>query len=165
MEGSFSLTVHFTNKLDRFSWSLSGIYGPNVPHHRQDFWQELIDLHGHANNAWIQTWKYEEFGRLDTKIQDFLSTITELDSLEENQDLSSQEILKRAEAKIEVERLHIMIRIKWQQRAKIDWRKSGDKNTPFFHMTASSRKRTNHIEQLLIEDRFSSDREVIKKHY
>ncbi|OVA13055.1 Endonuclease/exonuclease/phosphatase [Macleaya cordata] len=53
MEGLLPLTVHFTNKLDHFSQSFFGIYGPNVPRLRQDFWQELIDLYGHANNTWV----------------------------------------------------------------------------------------------------------------
>ncbi|OVA11527.1 hypothetical protein BVC80_4229g1 [Macleaya cordata] len=62
-------------------------------------WWESFEITGRPSSLFwkklnlltdkIQTWKYEEFGRLNTKIQDSLSTITELDSLEENQDLSS----------------------------------------------------------------------------
>jgi hypothetical protein len=38
--------------------------------------------------------------------------------------------------------------IKWQQRSRANWLQNGDKNTAFFHSSASARKKKNHIKQL-----------------
>src|SRR4030065_929288 len=37
----------------------------------------------------------------------------------------------------------------WRQRAKKHWYKDGDKNTKFFHVTATARKKVNHILSLV----------------
>lgn len=39
--------------------------------------------------------------------------------------------------------------IVWQQKAKIDWLKYGDRNTKFFHTATLTRKRRNRIDVLL----------------
>ena len=36
----------------------------------------------------------------------------------------------------------------WQQRSKVQWLKSGDQNTKFFHRTTTQRKRKNFIKGL-----------------
>jgi hypothetical protein len=36
----------------------------------------------------------------------------------------------------------------WQQRARANWLKNGDRNTSFFHARASERKRVNKIKNL-----------------
>ncbi|GMI76000.1 hypothetical protein HRI_001269300 [Hibiscus trionum] len=46
----------------------------------------------------------------------------------------------------------------WEQRARVNWLNSGDKNTRFFHRHASQRKRRNRIASLLDEnDRYVDD--------
>lgn len=40
----------------------------------------------------------------------------------------------------------------WEQRAKLNWLKFGDKNTTFFHSQATQRRRTNFIHRLQNED-------------
>lgn len=36
----------------------------------------------------------------------------------------------------------------WKQRAKVFWLEEGDSNTRFFHATATTRKKMNHIKSL-----------------
>lgn len=40
----------------------------------------------------------------------------------------------------------------WRQRARVDWLRAGDKNTRFFHLRASMRRRKNLIKLLVQED-------------
>jgi hypothetical protein len=40
---------------------------------------------------------------------------------------------------------------KWKQRAKQNWYKNGDRNTPFFHAWADHRQRINHISWIVDE--------------
>lgn len=53
--------------------------------------------------------------------------------------------------KVEISELEARQEIMWKQRAIIDWVQEGDKNTNFFHSYASSRRRTNKIQQILDE--------------
>jgi hypothetical protein len=50
----------------------------------------------------------------------------------------------------------------WRQRAKIDWLKSGDRNTRYFHSCATSRKKKNTITSILDVDNqnCTTDKEV-----
>jgi len=49
--GSFSMSVKFKGK-DDFEWWLTGVYGPNDPHLRFEFWEELFSLHGLCHPNW-----------------------------------------------------------------------------------------------------------------
>ncbi|XP_073046081.1 uncharacterized protein [Primulina eburnea] len=57
-----------------------------------------------------------------------------------------QEVQKKIEKLIDQEEVH------WNQRARVNWLQNGDRNTKFFHTTASQRKRTNCIKCLLSDN-------------
>ncbi|KAK8677575.1 hypothetical protein V6N13_143106 [Hibiscus sabdariffa] len=40
----------------------------------------------------------------------------------------------------------------WEQRARVNWLRNGDRNTQFFHSCASHRRRVNRIDSLLDDD-------------
>jgi hypothetical protein len=42
--------------------------------------------------------------------------------------------------------------IKWKQRAKQNWYKNGDRNTPFFHAWVDHRRIINHIRCIVDEE-------------
>ncbi|GMI89666.1 hypothetical protein HRI_002635900 [Hibiscus trionum] len=54
------------------------------------------------------------------------------------------------------------VELYWEQRARSNWMKNGDRNTTFFHRSATSRKRKNRITSLLddTETRRDSDHEM-----
>ena len=49
--GEFSLSIRFRN-LDNSEWWLTGVYGPNRPSRRKDFWEELAGLFGLCSPNW-----------------------------------------------------------------------------------------------------------------
>jgi hypothetical protein len=54
--------------------------------------------------------------------------------------------------------------VKWKQRAKQNWYKNGDRNTPFFHAWADHHRRINHIGQIVDEGgRLWSNKKEIPK--
>lgn len=52
----------------------------------------------------------------------------------------------------------------WQQRSRVDWLKSGDPNTRYFHSRATQRNRRNFISKLVLEDgtRVEDKQEIVK---
>lgn len=51
---------------------------------------------------------------------------------------------------------------KWQQRAKQNWLKDGDRNSKFFDRCANQRRKTNEISKLVLDDgRIINDTEGI----
>ncbi|XP_026450908.1 uncharacterized protein LOC113351051 [Papaver somniferum] len=50
--GDYSLSIYCVNKHDGFFWVLTNIYGPNKPHERADFWEELDNICGYWDLPW-----------------------------------------------------------------------------------------------------------------
>jgi hypothetical protein len=61
----------------------------------------------------------------------------------------SDEATARIQAiQLEIEHLHEQDEIKWVQRSRANWMKSGDRNTNFFHNFATARKKRNLVKRL-----------------
>ncbi|KAK1661707.1 hypothetical protein QYE76_049866 [Lolium multiflorum] len=72
---------------------------------------------------------------------------TELNSAMEGS-LSDEATAKIQAIQLEIENLHEQDELKWVQRSRANWMKSGDRNTTFFHNFATARKKINLIKQL-----------------
>ncbi|XP_073007461.1 uncharacterized protein [Typha latifolia] len=60
--------------------------------------------------------------------------------------------LKEKILRSHLEDLYLKLEVYWKQRSKVSWLKVGDRNTKFFHIYATTRKRRNSISQLKLDN-------------
>ncbi|KAM6574984.1 uncharacterized protein LOC115696372 [Cannabis sativa] len=97
----------------------------------------------------LQDWHVKKFGKMKKKISKAQREVSRLNSTATASDnhlhnvQSAEKILEELLANEEQY---------WQQRSRVDWLKSGDRNTKFFHSKASARHSNNKIKELRDDD-------------
>ncbi|KAF5202955.1 Transposon tx1 putative protein [Thalictrum thalictroides] len=86
-----------------------------------------------------------------------------LDKKEEVEELEDHEIMERVLLRAELDKLVRQKEIKWQQKAKIRWRVEGENMTKFYHRVVNIRRKSNHLQNLLIEGEEESGEDKIKE--
>uniref|UniRef100_A0A803NMB3 Reverse transcriptase domain-containing protein n=1 Tax=Cannabis sativa TaxID=3483 RepID=A0A803NMB3_CANSA len=94
----------------------------------------------------LQQWHRHKFGSMKKNIAETQSQVNVLNNLNHRNRENMNE-LKRAESILDD--LLEQEEIYWQQRSRVDWLSSGDRNTKFFHAKASARKSNNKIKSLI----------------
>ncbi|XP_028122566.1 uncharacterized protein LOC114319707 [Camellia sinensis] len=94
---------------------------------------------------------FEVFGNVDVQLNKVEEEYHELDLVAESRNLSKSEMIRRREVRSIVWNLNRRKESLWYQQSKMVWAKCGDKNTRFFHMMASSRKRKNILDSVVEE--------------
>jgi hypothetical protein len=89
-------------------------------------------------------WDREVLGELKHRIKKVKKDLEECRRKEIDQQTVNKEHLLR----YKLSRLEDRYNVFWQQRARANWLKNGDRNTSFFHAHASERKRVNKIKNL-----------------
>ena len=77
--------------------------------------------------------------------------------------LTEEEATLKAEIFMEYEELIKNEECAWRQSSRILWLKEGDNNTKFFHNSANSHKRSNHIDQLEVEGKIITERDRVRE--
>lgn len=77
--------------------------------------------------------------------------MTDLDSSLVTRALTEEASIKIETIFMEHEEVLKNEEISWSQRSGVLWLKEGDKNTMFFHQSANTHRRYNHIDQLVIQ--------------
>ncbi|XP_039041973.1 uncharacterized protein LOC120180758 [Hibiscus syriacus] len=102
----------------------------------------------HASKEWE--------GAVCNNISDLVEALrSKIDSLEKICISNPTDNLAQAELVSSKARLWAVSRREereWLQKSKLKWFKEGDKNTKFFHITAASRGRINHISKLKVDN-------------
>jgi Reverse transcriptase (RNA-dependent DNA polymerase) len=93
----------------------------------------------------IRQWKKNRVGNLTYQKKVCKEVLIWLDQKSERRQLTTLELLTKDLVRDRLQRIVQMEEHMWKQRAKRIWVKQGDKNTAFFHATASMQKRTNWI--------------------
>uniref|UniRef100_A0A803NG99 Reverse transcriptase domain-containing protein n=1 Tax=Cannabis sativa TaxID=3483 RepID=A0A803NG99_CANSA len=94
----------------------------------------------------LQQWHTRKFGRMKNDIKQAQKHVTMLNNSAATGTDFTQQILS---AETILDDLLSTEEQYWKQRSRIDWLKSGDRNTKFFHAKASARKSNNQIKFLL----------------
>lgn len=96
----------------------------------------------------LKTWAKETVGHTKNKILNVRRQLNEkLDEAETRWDQLEVTKLER-----ELEKLYTQEELFWQQRSRTQWLKAGDRNTKYFHASASMRKKKNTISGLQAND-------------
>lgn len=111
----------------------------------------------------LKSWNSEVFGLIDHNINALENSIHRLDMAASSRSLEPNELEERRNAE---HNLWMWLKRKeqyWAQNSRDKWLKEGDKNTRYFHTTASIRKRQNTITSLNINGANLSDCAGIKR--
>ncbi|KAL0417111.1 UNVERIFIED_CONTAM: hypothetical protein Slati_3543000 [Sesamum latifolium] len=89
-------------------------------------------------------WDKTTFGHVRTKVKKLEDQLAKLDV----DPISAEISLKRSRLCNELEEFLSREELMWKQRGKAQWLSEGDRNTPFFHARARSRRSKNSIMRL-----------------
>ncbi|XP_059446454.1 uncharacterized protein LOC132178000 [Corylus avellana] len=92
----------------------------------------------------LKWWSRKKFGKNENLIKEKTEVLANLQTLEGPE---HHEAIKRLPA--EIETLLEFEDMRWKQRAKQNWYREGDRNTPFFHAWGSHRRRINTIKKVV----------------
>uniref|UniRef100_A0A803Q104 Reverse transcriptase domain-containing protein n=1 Tax=Cannabis sativa TaxID=3483 RepID=A0A803Q104_CANSA len=93
----------------------------------------------------LQEWHYRKYGKMKKDISHAQKRVNRLNSAATTSENHSQEV--QSAEKI-LEELLANEEQYWQQRSRVEWLQSGDRNTKFFHSKASARQSNNRIKEL-----------------
>lgn len=87
-----------------------------------------------------------------------------MDFIQDSRMLAEEETMIRATILIELEALAKNEESCWKQNSRVLWLKKGDKNTKFFQRMATTHRRLNTIDRLVIGGEEIKEPEEIKEH-
>lgn len=98
-----------------------------------------------------------------TRINDLLYELVDLDHFEATMGLNFDDRDKRNVLKVElVNKMHWEA-ISWKQKAREKWIREGDKNSKFFHCLANHRRRANYVESFVVNNKIITGNEALQE--
>ncbi|XP_026438258.1 uncharacterized protein LOC113336798 [Papaver somniferum] len=112
----------------------------------------------------LKEWNMDTFGHTTSRLEKILSDILDLESIAEEDELSSEQLNEKLLHTVEFEKVTQMEEVAWKARSKSEWLTEGDRNTHFFMSKATSRRRHNRIKQLYIDGNLEDDKVKLQHH-
>lgn len=103
----------------------------------------------------LQEWSKDNYGRIETRIRWWQSTIADLEGIDETHGLNDEKQINRREAEYKLHEAFGDEVSFWSQRAKKMWHEKGDKCSAFFHKVVNFRQARNNAQGLIIDGRFN----------
>lgn len=113
--------------------------------------------------AKLKEWCKENRGNWKQRKEDILNQIAHWENIQKQRSLTDDEMLQKVNLSMEFEEVPKREESVWKQRSRVQWLKHGDQNTKFFNRTATSHKRFNSMEQLVVDGNNIQDPVNIKE--
>ncbi|XP_071679953.1 uncharacterized protein [Lolium perenne] len=138
-------------------WETHEIFGATLEH----IWQQrgkattLVELQEKINavTGSLQNWSSTTFGSVRKESRELREELGRLRNDSTRVGLTHTEI-KIVDRLVDIDHREVVM---WRQRSRIHWLAEGDKNTRFFHLRTSQRKRRNKISSLRRSDGETTD--------
>ncbi|CAM8897571.1 unnamed protein product [Rhodiola kirilowii] len=131
-------------KLIKESWSQPGEVG----------WKGFIIQQKLAKiRRRLGAWNKSTFGNIGKKLKETKLEFEKMDILQDQRILSPEEQLRRTTLRSRLWHLEAQEERLWRQKSRVNWLRSGDQNTRFFHRMATWRSKKNSIESLMFDGR------------
>ncbi|KAL8544723.1 hypothetical protein ACS0TY_005092 [Phlomoides rotata] len=111
----------------------------------------------------LRDWNKYTFGDIDHNIESKMKEIEVLDRIDDVMGLEEAEVIQRNKSTAELIRFGQWKERLLAQKAKARWLKDGDVNSSYFHGWINKNRKTNSIDGLIINDRWSESVEEVKK--
>ncbi|XP_028099997.1 uncharacterized protein LOC114299458 [Camellia sinensis] len=90
----------------------------------------------------------EVYGNVASKLQESDYKLNGLDLIAESRPLEEEELKLKRETRNEMWRLSRKLEWEWFQKSRLDWNLKGDRNTRYFHVTATNRQNRNTLNSI-----------------
>uniref|UniRef100_M0ZKV5 Non-LTR retroelement reverse transcriptase n=1 Tax=Solanum tuberosum TaxID=4113 RepID=M0ZKV5_SOLTU len=111
----------------------------------------------------MKEWSKNNRKNCKAQKEEIMEELAKWEAVQEQRVLTEEEIQQKTNLASTYEQVAKNEEIRWRQRSRIQWLKQRDKNTKFFHRVATSQKRYNSIESLLVDGCNTNDPSVIKE--
>lgn len=120
----------------------------------QNLWDSVNHLQGSLSQFYLKTeilhralriWHNRDFNLIEKQLIQCKEATLFFDRIEERRPLAGHEFKLRCQIKERAYEIANNLEERWRQRSKLNWLKLGDRNTRFFHVSASARTRRNMI--------------------